>query len=383
MLHVISLRFEHRLGNQIDQSYPPLPDMPYIDDWNQGLPFIAIPDKAHDNEHSVIQFTLPDPTQPKGFVYCISCYLAIESSKLENHDESIIRNHMQKSLCAISKVPFNEKFQGIIEKRLKDNFEDLNSILEDLFNELNDALQDESSKRYAAIDCSFMINQLKGNVLSLIKSLMIGQRILVYANHSEEVSKFCYAIASLFPGYFYEDEKYPYKFMEDGNNVYSFVPYVPLQFSDLLNDSKAKSVLMGTCSELFLVQPIVKYDILIDNRTTPATITGKLPKLEENEMKFINSIIELNPNDETFREKLRYWFDSLFGAFLRIRNINEVPNYIWPFLDLDVVNSFNKDFISSLMSNPSMIDIVSKCDLSSFPKLEEQILKKQKKPVFS
>lgn len=377
MLHVVSLCFEHRVGNMIDRSYPPLPDLPHVAEWQQGLPFIAIPDKAHDDEETSVMFTLPDPAQPKGCVYCLACYRAVESAKLARRDESIIRDHVQKSLCAIARAPLGERCRAVLAARLRSCFEDLSGALEDVFAELS------APAPRAEFDCAFMIAQLRGAVLPVLKALVAGQRILVYAGNGKAVSEFCFAVASMLPGYICGDGGYPFRFMGDGDGEFAFAPYVPLQFADLMNASKARAALMGTCNELFLMQPIVEYDVLIDNRTTPATITGKLPKVEENEMRFVGAEIEQGSGGEALRRRMRCWFDSLFGAVLRIRNIREVPYYIWPFLDLEVLGSFGKEFAAKLIEDPKLIEIVEKCELSSFPMVEEQILKKQKKPFFA
>ncbi|KAH0786019.1 late secretory pathway protein AVL9 [Histomonas meleagridis] len=385
MLYVVSLVFKHREGNSIEASYPPFPDAQYIEDWNQGLPFIAIPDKAHDSEKTSLEFTLPDPTQPSGFIFGIATYLSIESSKLEKFkdDPNITRNHVQKSLCVLSKVrPPTDKILPKLVESLKDNFENLSQILEPLYNEFTETFS-QGLSRFAGISYSALIPSLKTSLLSLIKAVMTGSRILFFANHSEDVTKLVYAFASLLPGFLYSDDNYPFKFLDYGKSIYSFSPYVPLQFSDLLNNSEAKSLVMGTCNDLFLIQPIIKYDILVDSRTCPATITGKLPPLKEGEVKFINSLIEGNLEDEMFRSRTRYWFDSLFGAIMRIRNIKEVPYYVWELLDLDVVNSFGKEFVSNMLRNQNVIEIVQKCDFKEFSNLEEQILKKQKKHVFN
>ena len=126
MEHIVALSFEHRIGNQVDGIYPPLPqDKEYIKQWNQGLPFIGIPDKAHGACSSIIHFTLPNPDTKSGHAYGIAAYRSIEVSDLKNDDPSFVRGHVQRALMVISKVPLFGELEQKLKTLLYENFENL------------------------------------------------------------------------------------------------------------------------------------------------------------------------------------------------------------------------------------------------------------------
>ena len=228
MEHIVALSFEHRIGNKIDGVYPEFPDLPHISEWNLGIPFIGIPDKAHDACSSIIQFTLPDPTSERGFVYGLAVYRAIEASELTK-DPSIIRNQVQKSLCVISKVPLYGELEKPLKSELYNNFENLVEKLPTIFDNLKNKI--ENRKEFSGISYATLFQALGVNVLTIIKALVMQKRILIFADNSEMVSKMTMAIGSLLPGYL-GDEDSKVRFLGKNEKTYCFAPYVPLQFTD-------------------------------------------------------------------------------------------------------------------------------------------------------
>lgn len=383
MLHLVALSFEHRRGNQIDKVYPEFPDEPHIADWHQGLPFIAIPDKAHGACSSTIQFTLPHPDMRNFCVYGLAAFRAIEASELAS-DPAYVRNHVQKSLCVISKVPLFGELEQRLKKAIYDNFDCLVDKVEDIFNQLKEAC-DHQTVPFSGISYPSLFQSLQLNVLTLVKAIMARHKILIFADNSELVSKMVCAIASLLPGFIYESDEYPFKFFE--SDKYCFAPYVPLQFTETLNNAHSMSSLMGTCSELFMDQKIVDYDILVDCRTVPAVVKGGILndlKLRPTEVEFMTKLLQylrLNWNKdeapEYIRVEFRKYIDSVFMSLLRMRHIKLVKEFVWPYLDWSKPHMFGEKFISELISNRDVVEIIKSRKEEDFQPVEDQLFMKK------
>lgn len=380
MEHLVALSFEHRIGNQVDGIYPPLPNKEYIKSWNQGLPFIGIPDKAHGACSSFIHFTLPNPEHPTGQSYGIAAYRSFETNQLKTQDPAYVRGHVQRSLLVISKIPLFGELEAKLKQLLFDNFDNLVPSLEKMWNELQQVVT--SPVRFSGISYPSLFQNLQTEVLTAIKALVLGHRILIFADNSELVSKMVTAIGSLLPGYIY-NEDYPYKFF---GTDYAFAPYVPLQFTEVLNHSKSHSKIMGTCSELFMDQKIVNYDLLIDCRKIPAAITGgdilKICRPTSVELKWMNELLEqmkLNwtktETAEWVREMFQKWMNTLFYTIISTRHLSLVPEYIWPYLDwLKPYDVFGEQFIQELLKLENTKEILRKRDLEAFKQIDETLV---------
>lgn len=384
MEHIIALSFEHRIGNKIDRVYPPFPDLPHISDWNYGIPFIGIPDKAHDACSSIIQFTLPDPTSDTGFSYGIAAYRSVEASELSK-DPSIIRNHVQKSLCVISKVPLFGELEKPLKSELYNNFESLVENLPAIYDSLQAKVQNR--KEFSGISYATLFQALGVNVLTVIKALVMQKRVLIFADNSEMVSKMAMAIGSLLPGYMSTND-FPFQFLGKKEHIYCFAPYVPLQFTETLNNKNIKSALMGTCSELFMVQKIVDYDLLVNARTLPATLTGEKRVFEPtlNETKWMQNVLqEMKKNwekEETsawLRDQFTIWFNTLITSILNVRHIsNGIPSFARIYLDWELPNEFFGDkFILELLQNSDIDKIIKDNNREAFSKIDQSLLVKK------
>ena len=378
MQHIVALSFEHRIGNQVDGVYPPLPDKEYIKQWNQGLPFIGIPDKAHGACSSTIHFTLPNPEIKSGHSYGIAAYRSIEASELKQ-DPAYVRGHVQRSLLVISNVPLFGELEQKLKTLLYENFDNLVPSLEKMYNELLPLV--ENPIPFSGISYPSLFQNLQTEVLTAVKALYLGHRILIFADNSELVSKMVTAIGSLLPGFTY-NEDYPYKFF---GNDFAFAPYVPLQFTEVLNQSKCHSKLMGTCSELFMDQKVVDYDMLIDCRKIPALITGeqtlKLCKPTQVEIKWMEHLLKemkLNwqkpENAAWIRSMFRKWSDSFFASLLATRHLDIVPEYIWPYLDWQKsYDVFGELFVKSMLKKANTKEILRKKDCDAFKEKDERL----------
>uniref|UniRef100_A0A667YC65 AVL9 homolog (S. cerevisiase) n=1 Tax=Myripristis murdjan TaxID=586833 RepID=A0A667YC65_9TELE len=84
VLHIVVVGFHHKKGCQVEFSYPPLlPDEGHDssslpDEWKY-LPFLALPDGAHNYQEDTVYFHLPPLTGDMKCVYGVSCYRQIEA----------------------------------------------------------------------------------------------------------------------------------------------------------------------------------------------------------------------------------------------------------------------------------------------------------------
>ena len=383
MQHIVALSFEHRIGNQVDGIYPPLPDKEYVKQWNQGLPFIGIPDKAHGSCSSTIHFTLPNPDLKTGHSYGIAAYRSIDASELKQ-DPAYVRNQVQRSLLVISSIPLYGELEQKLKTLLYDNFDNLVPSLEKMYNELLPLV--ENPVQYSGISYPSLFQNLQTEVLTAVKALFLGHRILIFADNSELVSKMVTAIGSLLPGFTY-NEDYPYKFF---GNDYAFAPYVPLQFTEVLNQSKCHSKLMGTCSELFMDQKIVDYDILIDCRKIPALITGeqtlKFCRLTAVETRWMESLLnhmkvnwQKPDNPAWVRKMFTKWSNTFFSSLLATRHLDQVPEYIWPYLDWQKsYDVFGELFVKSMLKKSATKEILRKKQKEAFAEKDNSLVPPKK-----
>jgi hypothetical protein len=194
------------------------------------------------------------------------------------------------------------------------------------------------------------------------------------------------AVASLLPGFIYEIN-YPFQFLE--SDSYSFSPYVPLQFTETLNSRKVGGKLMGTCSELFVVQKVVNYDILVDCRKLPALVKGdclKDLKLGQAEKAFMRDLLAyLKENwtkpeaPEWVRNEFRKYIDSIFVSILRVRHIKLVQRFVWEYLDWEGTDVFGEEFIQTLIQNKAVLELVRRHTEAALLPFDERFFVKKKK----
>jgi hypothetical protein len=384
MLHVLALSFDHRNGNQIDSIFPPFPEDPSLTPWLHALPFIAIPDKAHSACSSLIQFTLPYSTASNHCVYGLAAFRAIEASELSPNTQ-YIRNFVQKSLAVISQVPLFGELETRLKESLYQHFDSLPTKLESLFESFLE-LCNQQTVPFSGISYSSLFQSLQQNVLVLIKAILRHHSILIFAPNSELVSKMVCAVVSLLPGFIYSTP-YPFRFLDSGG--YSFSPYVPLQFADTLNSGKRGYKLMGTCSELFLDQKVVEYDILVDCRTLPATVHGEALnelRLTQSENIFLQELLEYLKENwtrpeaaEKIREDFLKYINSVFTLLLRIRNIKLIPPFTWKYLDWESTVIFGEKFMKHLAKDSAIQELIKRYEENEFEPVDGRFFVKKTK----
>uniref|UniRef100_A0A8C6SLE9 AVL9 homolog (S. cerevisiase) n=1 Tax=Neogobius melanostomus TaxID=47308 RepID=A0A8C6SLE9_9GOBI len=142
VLHIVVVGFHHKKGCQVEFSYPPL-----VPDWRY-LPFLALPDGAHNYQEDTVFFHLPPLSAEQKCVYGVSCYRQIEAKTLKVRQADVTRETVQKSVCVLSRVPLYGLLQAKLQLITHAYFEEKDfsqiSILKELYEHMNGSLRGSS-----------------------------------------------------------------------------------------------------------------------------------------------------------------------------------------------------------------------------------------------
>lgn len=149
VLNILVVGFHHKRGCQVDFCFPPLSEdkcceSRFLPSQWKHLPFLALPDGAHNFDKDTIFFLLPGLEDSKNAVYGISCYKQMKTTDLIRKSSEVTRGTVQKSVVVLSKLPLfgliNVKLQLITHAYFAErDFSKIN-ILKDFFNSLNTSL---------------------------------------------------------------------------------------------------------------------------------------------------------------------------------------------------------------------------------------------------
>nr|XP_014015321.1 unnamed protein product [Salmo salar] len=151
VLHIVVVGFHHKKGCQVEYSYPPLiPEEGHDsnnlpEEWKY-LPFLALPDGAHNYQEDTVFFHLPPLTgADMKCVYGVSCYRQIEAKSLKVRLADVTRETVQKSVCVLSRVPLYGLLQAKLQLITHAYFEEKDfsqiSILKELYEHMNSSLR--------------------------------------------------------------------------------------------------------------------------------------------------------------------------------------------------------------------------------------------------
>uniref|UniRef100_A0A8C5RM85 UDENN domain-containing protein n=1 Tax=Laticauda laticaudata TaxID=8630 RepID=A0A8C5RM85_LATLA len=79
------------------------------------LPFLALPDGAHNYQEDTVFFHLPPRSGDRSTIYGVSCYRQIEAKALKVRQVDITRETVQKSVCVLSQLPL----YGLLQAKLQ------------------------------------------------------------------------------------------------------------------------------------------------------------------------------------------------------------------------------------------------------------------------
>ncbi|KAF2765390.1 hypothetical protein EJ03DRAFT_209211 [Teratosphaeria nubilosa] len=271
-------------------------------DW-QLIPYMALPDGAHQNEEEFSYFSLVhkahggqdvEPTS----VFGISCCHQIDASTLLWKSEDVKRSAVQKAVVAITDRP--QSFTALREKLsvvtrawfAQKDFRDL-EILQFQEALVKGTSHEDENAQYFGLSLRELIHEYKWQILVLFKALLLQPKILFFGSHCERVCQVQFSILSLIPGlvrnlkdcadpHLNKDAEsrqqpdsvrtsdrasllaymgVPLQLFGTGS---VFGPYTPLQQLDVLTDLNTKSYVVGSTNSLLIQQKNKYCDVLVD-----------------------------------------------------------------------------------------------------------------------
>ncbi|XP_028288379.1 late secretory pathway protein AVL9 homolog [Parambassis ranga] len=212
VLHIVVVGFHHKKGCQVEFSYPPLlPDEGHDsnllpEEWKY-LPFLALPDGAHNYQEDTVYFHLPPLSGDKKCVYGVSCYRQIEAKALKVRQADVTRETVQKSVCVLSRVPLYGLLQAKLQLITHAYFEEKDfsqiSILKELYDHMNGSLRGsslEGSQVYLGLSPRDLILHFQHKVVLLFKLILLEKKVLFYVSPVNRLVGTLMTVLSLFPG---------------------------------------------------------------------------------------------------------------------------------------------------------------------------------------
>ncbi|XP_051266721.1 late secretory pathway protein AVL9 homolog [Dicentrarchus labrax] len=212
VLHIAVVGFHHKKGCQVEFSYPPLmPDEGHDsnllpEEWKY-LPFLALPDGAHNYQEDTVYFHLPPLSGDMKCVYGVSCYRQIEAKALKVRQADVTRETVQKSVCVLSRVPLYGLLQAKLQLITHAYFEEKDfsqiSILKELYDHMNGSLRGsalDGSQVYLGLSPRDLILQFRHKVLILFKLILLEKKVLFYVSPVNRLVGALMTVLSLFPG---------------------------------------------------------------------------------------------------------------------------------------------------------------------------------------
>ncbi|XP_036378782.1 late secretory pathway protein AVL9 homolog [Megalops cyprinoides] len=212
VLHIVVVGFHHKKGCQVEFSYPPLlPEESHDssslpEEWKY-LPFLALPDGAHNYQEDTVYFHLPPLHGDMKCVYGVSCYRQIEAKALKVRQADVTRETVQKSVCVLSRVPLYGLLQAKLQLITHAYFEEKDfsqiSILKELYEHMNGSLKGtalEGSQVYLGLSPRDLILHFRHKVLILFKLILLEKKVLFYVSPVHRLVGALMTVLSLFPG---------------------------------------------------------------------------------------------------------------------------------------------------------------------------------------
>uniref|UniRef100_A0A3Q3DVA6 AVL9 homolog (S. cerevisiase) n=1 Tax=Hippocampus comes TaxID=109280 RepID=A0A3Q3DVA6_HIPCM len=208
VLHIVVVGFHHKKGCQVEFSYPPL--MPHEghdsnmlpEEWKY-LPFLALPDGAHNYLEDTVYFHLPPLGRDTKCVYGVSCYRQIEAKALKVRQADVTRETVQKSVCVLSRVPLFGLVQAKLQLITHAYFEEKDfsqiSILKELYEHMNGSLRG-SALDGSQVFLGMSLSDANVHVLILVKLILLEKKVLFYVSPVSRLVGTLMTVLSLFPG---------------------------------------------------------------------------------------------------------------------------------------------------------------------------------------
>lgn len=211
IIHIAVVGFHHKKGCQVEFSYPPLVEG---DDENSGnlpeewkcLPFLALPDGAHNYDEDTTYFHLPPRSHyaQQTTVYGVSCYRQISTHLLKRKDDDVTRETVQKSVVALSQLPMygllHAKLKMITQAYFEEKDFAKNDILKELFLHMNLSIDRmDDSKKYLGLSPRQLVLVFQHKILVLFKLILLERKVLFYTSPVSKLVSSIMSLLSLFP----------------------------------------------------------------------------------------------------------------------------------------------------------------------------------------
>ncbi|KAG8983671.1 late secretory pathway protein avl9 [Tulasnella sp. 427] len=389
ILGIALVDFNHSVGPRVEMAHP----ASLLDDKELCtiLPFLALPDGAHQSaeDYAYFHLTLENGPMTSGShpdtVFGISCNKQIAASDLLEKDADVSRSTVQKAVVVLASKPLF----GLIRDRLcvvtnalfnQRDFRDTH-ILIDFATTLEGSIKTQltESGLYMGTSLRELIHKFRQRTLVLLKLLMLQRKIMFFGHPVERLCTYQYSLVSLIPNLLLtlEDTASPnldrrskdtskptelrtsdrnslMRYLGLPLNVFGkdafFQPYLPLQQVDML---KTQSWLCGTTNTIVTQQRDSLPDVLINIETN--TFEFKDPKIER--------LVTLTPAD-------RKWMDDI------VRDVNDGWNESDPSRPLtmefkgsdDYLRAKFEDYVCSALASVKYADYLlktGKTDLSA------------------
>ncbi|KAF2859790.1 hypothetical protein K470DRAFT_282436 [Piedraia hortae CBS 480.64] len=280
--------------------------------WTNIIPYMALPDGAHQNVEEFSYFTLamPDPERPRT-VFGISCCRQIDVQHLSWKADHVTRSAVQKAVVCLTDRPqdltsnLRESLRVVTRTWFaQGDFRDVD-VLERFWKSLVLAYESKPSVEDLAEGCDLreLVKSLRANMLIAVKAMLLQRRTLFFSTSSERVCQAQFSFLSLLPGLgqcladcaspemdFYAENARPADSVRSSDRgsllaymglplqIFGkgamFAPYAPLQILDSLaetpkedqlpNPIRLTSYIIGSTSSIILSQKERYCDILID-----------------------------------------------------------------------------------------------------------------------
>ncbi|XP_037692955.1 late secretory pathway protein AVL9 homolog isoform X3 [Choloepus didactylus] len=207
-----SLTLDWLVKLKVEFSYPPLipgdgHDSHTLPEEWKYLPFLALPDGAHNYQEDTVFFHLPPRNGNGTTVYGISCYRQIEAKTLKVRQADVTRETVQKSVCVLSKLPLYGLLQAKLQLITHAYFEEKDfsqiSILKELYEHMNSSLGGtslEGSQVYLGLSPRDLVLHFRHKVLILFKLILLEKKVLFYISPVNKLVGALMTVLSLFPG---------------------------------------------------------------------------------------------------------------------------------------------------------------------------------------
>ncbi|KAG1178027.1 hypothetical protein G6F70_000019 [Rhizopus microsporus] len=312
---VLVVGFHHAFGPIVEFCIPPLPcqkitqqqtleKLELPEEWS-FLPFLALPDGAHQKDEDFAYFHLPPvpswSVATETTLFGISCNRQIASKDLIVKTPDITRSIVQKAVVVLARQPIfgplRQKLAVITAAWFNQRDFTKLDILHNLYSSLNNTFYGpiDDSTLYMGTSLRELVYKFRSKTLMLLKLLLLEKRILFYGYPVEKLCTFQYSLISLVPGLLrnLKDSGSPYldttqlstaEILVDGSkesllkymglplHIFEkgsfFQPYVPLQQIDMLSSDQTHSYIAGTTNQIFFHHKSdTKIDVLVNVET--------------------------------------------------------------------------------------------------------------------